>query len=231
MIVYKSFVLGRLSGPYSRHIRFSHAPITMSTHAAVVTSALRTPLHIIQVPTTAPGEAEVLVRVQFTASTPFDLHQNDGGPGVVVHPQVMGTNLAGTVTELGAGVKNLKVGDKVLHLRLMWELWIRLILRKGIWICMEGTKGESSSRVRHDLSAYSRTCDFPLSHDTIYSITQEYRVPEGFSLEQAVTLTDNFVTVFHAVTADWGINLPRNPKITNPVGHKSLFLYGEALSL
>jgi len=126
----------------------------MSTHAAVITSALRAPLQIIQVPTTAPGEAEVLVRVEFTASTPFDLHQNDGGLGVVIHPQVMGTNLAGTVTELGAGVKNLKVGDKVPHLEpplLIWELWIRLTLRKGVWICMEGTKGESSSRVRHDL--------------------------------------------------------------------------------
>lgn len=33
-------------------------------------------------------------------------------------------------------------------------------------------------------------------------------MPEGFSLQEAVTLPNNFVTVFHAVTADLGIETP-----------------------
>jgi NADPH:quinone reductase-like Zn-dependent oxidoreductase len=41
-----------------------------------------------------------------------DLHQNDGGL-FVTHPQVLGDGTAGTVVEVGPGVKRLKVGDKV----------------------------------------------------------------------------------------------------------------------
>ena len=52
------------------------------------------------------------MRVEWTASTPLDLHQNDGGL-LVEHPQVLGDSTAGTVIELGPEVRNLKIGDKV----------------------------------------------------------------------------------------------------------------------
>lgn len=84
----------------------------MSTHAAVCTVAPRAPLEIRQVPTPTPGEGEVQVRVEWTASTPLDLHQNDGGL-LVKHPQVLGDGTAGTVVKVGPGVKKLKLGDKV----------------------------------------------------------------------------------------------------------------------
>lgn len=82
------------------------------THNGVATVAIRAPLAIIQQPTIQPGEGEVLVRVEWTASTPLDLHQNDGGL-LVEHPQVLGDGVAGTVKSIGAGVQNLVVGDKV----------------------------------------------------------------------------------------------------------------------
>lgn len=82
------------------------------THNGVATVAIRAPLAIIQQPTIQPGEGEVLVRVEWTASTPLDLHQNDGGL-LVEHPQVLGDGVAGTVKSIGAGVQNLAVGDKV----------------------------------------------------------------------------------------------------------------------
>lgn len=50
----------------------------MSTHPAVVTVAVRAPLEILQVPTVTPVDGEVRVQNQWTASTPVDLHQNDG---------------------------------------------------------------------------------------------------------------------------------------------------------
>lgn len=84
----------------------------MSTHAAVVTASIRGPLEIIQVPTPEPGVGEVQVRVEWTASTPLDLHQNDSGL-LVRHPQVLGDGTAGPVVKIGPGVKNLKVGDMV----------------------------------------------------------------------------------------------------------------------
>jgi len=74
--------------------------------------ATRAPLAVHQVPTIAPSAGEVLVRVEWTASTPLDLHQNDSGL-LVVHPQVLGDGAAGTIVEVGEGVKKLAVGDRV----------------------------------------------------------------------------------------------------------------------
>lgn len=87
-----------------------------STHKAVVTVARRAPLAILDVPTfpPTPNTNEVLVKLEWTASTPLDLHQNDGGL-LVQHPQILGDGIAGTVVQIaeGEGVKKLKVGDKV----------------------------------------------------------------------------------------------------------------------
>lgn len=74
--------------------------MTQPTHAAVVTKAIQAPLAIHQVPTINPTANEVLVRVEWTASTPLDLHQNDGGL-LVKHPQVLGTSFTGKVLEIG----------------------------------------------------------------------------------------------------------------------------------
>ena len=84
----------------------------MSTHKAVATVALRAPLEIIQVPTIRPVDREVRVRVEWTASTPLDLHQNDGGL-LVKHPQILGDGVAWTVEEVGPLVRNLATGDQV----------------------------------------------------------------------------------------------------------------------
>lgn len=84
----------------------------MATHPAVVTTAVHAPLEILRVPTITPGPGEVRVCVEWTASTPLDLHQADGGL-LVKHPQVLGDGIGGTVVEIGPEVKNLKLGDKV----------------------------------------------------------------------------------------------------------------------
>jgi NADPH:quinone reductase-like Zn-dependent oxidoreductase len=83
-----------------------------TTHPAVVTVAIRAPLQIHEVSTVSASEGEVRIRVEWTASTPFDLHQADGGL-LVKHPQVLGDGIAGTIVEVGPGVKRLKVNDKV----------------------------------------------------------------------------------------------------------------------
>lgn len=82
------------------------------THKAIATVAIGAPLEIIQVPTVQPVDREVRVRVEWTASTPLDLHQNDGGL-LVKHPQILGDSVAGTVVEVGPNVRDLVMGDQV----------------------------------------------------------------------------------------------------------------------
>lgn len=84
----------------------------MSTHYAVASVGLKAKLGLIQVPTVKPTGEQVRVHVEWTASTPLELHQNDGGL-LVQHPQVLGDGTAGTIVEVGPDVKRLSVGDKV----------------------------------------------------------------------------------------------------------------------
>ena len=84
----------------------------MATHPAVVTVAPQAPLEVHQFPTLHPEPGEVRVRVEWTASTPLDMHEADGGL-LVKHPQILGNSIAGTVVEVGKGIEDLQVGDEV----------------------------------------------------------------------------------------------------------------------
>lgn len=143
----------------------------MATHTAVVTVGLKMPLETRQVPTITPKGDEVRMRVEWTASTPLDLHQNDGGL-LVNHPQVLGDGSAGTVVEVGSDVKRLKVGDKVFG--FTWR--------------------EQKEK------SHQEFCTAPE-----YLFAQ---LPEGFTLAEAITLPNNFVTAFQSLTTDLGIETP-----------------------
>ncbi|EAT78523.1 hypothetical protein SNOG_13898 [Parastagonospora nodorum SN15] len=143
----------------------------MSTHAAVATVARKAPLGIIRVPTVKPSGEQVRVRVEWTASTPLDLHQNDGAL-LVKHPQVLGDGSAGTVVEIGPDVKRLKAGDKVFG--FTWR-----------------TQTEKAHQ------------EFCTADEWLFA-----KLPEDFSLAEAVTLPNNFVTVFHTLITDLGIVTP-----------------------
>lgn len=86
--------------------------IFVPNHKAIVTVGIKASLETLQVPTIKPTGNQVRVHVEWTASTPLDLHQNDGGL-LVQHPQVLGDGTAGTVIDVGPQVKRLKMGDKV----------------------------------------------------------------------------------------------------------------------
>lgn len=86
--------------------------MSQHTHNAIVTVAPRAPLQLISVPTPVPKSNEIRIRGEWTASTPLDLHQADGGL-LVTHPQVLGDGVVGTVVEIGGDVERFVVGDVV----------------------------------------------------------------------------------------------------------------------
>lgn len=146
------------------------------THKAIATPGPRKPLVLIDVPTPTPEGNEVQVRVNWTASTPLDLHQADGGLLISAeqYPFVLGDSTAGIVSAIGPDVKNLKVGDRVC----------------GFTYRNNKERGQQ---------------EYVTAPEFLYG-----KVPKGWEdrLEAAVTVPNNFVTVWHTITKDLGINLP-----------------------
>ncbi|KAI1384810.1 GroES-like protein [Hypoxylon trugodes] len=93
------------------------------THNSLVIVAPRAPYEVHQVPTITPTGDEIRIHVKWTASTPLDLHQADGGL-LIEPPQRTGSSSAGVVVEVGPDVKHLKVGDRVFgfaHQQPKWK--------------------------------------------------------------------------------------------------------------
>jgi L-iditol 2-dehydrogenase len=70
-------------------------------------------LEIVDMPVPSAGHDEVLVRVEACGICGSDVHGMDGSTGRRIPPIVMGHEAAGTVAEVGSGVDDIAVGDRV----------------------------------------------------------------------------------------------------------------------
>ncbi|KAF9557559.1 hypothetical protein EC968_007597 [Mortierella alpina] len=146
-----------------------------STQKAVALPAKRTPLIEISTPVSPPAAGEIVVRVQWTASSPLDLHRADGGLLISSYPALQGSGgAAGTVVAVGNGgdLKGLQVGDQVSA------------------FAFHGGK-EANQQEYITIPAYLAS-----------------KIPQGISLQAAVTVPVNLVTAFHSLTADLELELP-----------------------
>jgi len=83
-------------------------------------------------PDPKPGPGEVLVRVQAASVNPVDWKMRSGAAKEhfpVTFPAVLGRDVAGTVRELGDGVDNFMVGDRVFA--LTWATYAELCVVKA----------------------------------------------------------------------------------------------------
>lgn len=72
------------------------------------------PLRVEEYPTPKPGAGEALVRVAACGVCHTDLHYLKGVPTFKKPPMILGHEISGTVAEVGSGVKEVSVGDRVL---------------------------------------------------------------------------------------------------------------------
>ena len=71
-------------------------------------------LHYTDVPDPKPGPGEILIEVKATSINHIDIFLRRGMPGIQVKmPKIVGSDAAGVVRELGAGVSGLKTGQRV----------------------------------------------------------------------------------------------------------------------
>jgi len=89
----------------------------MPTNTALWLAAKRGPLEPGPAPYTPPGHGEIVIRAHAVAVNPFDRIVQALGDLILSHlayPAVLGTDVAGEVVALGAGVTRFQVGDRVL---------------------------------------------------------------------------------------------------------------------
>lgn len=70
-------------------------------------------LSVVEMPTPAIGDDDVLVRVRACGICGSDIHGYDGSTGRRIPPLVMGHEAAGVIERVGQGVRGLAAGDRV----------------------------------------------------------------------------------------------------------------------
>ncbi|QNI07154.1 alcohol dehydrogenase catalytic domain-containing protein [Mycobacterium kubicae] len=85
----------------------------MATHQAVQIQSAGAPMELVEVQTTPPGPGEVRITVTACGICGTDRAFVNGGFPDMTWPLTLGHELAGTIAELGEGVDNFAVGDRV----------------------------------------------------------------------------------------------------------------------
>ena len=150
------------------------------THDAVATPGKRMPLRIIEVETAAPEPGEVVVRVEWTSSSPLDLHRADGGLLIPSYPFILGGSFAGTVVAKGPQDPTAK------------------------------SPNSAPIQINDKVFGFTREKQQQNGFQTYVTVPSHLmgRVPPNLSMEQAVTAPTNLVTAVHTVTKDLQLELP-----------------------
>jgi NADPH:quinone reductase-like Zn-dependent oxidoreductase len=153
-----------------------------------------------------PRPGEVLVGVEAVALNHLDLWVRRGLPGLdVPFPHVGGSDFAGRVVELGAGVEGWNVGDRV-------------TANPGLW-CGEC---EACGRDKHSL------CErYHILGEHVHGALAELvrvpaanllRLPEGFAAESAAAVPLVFQTAWRALISRAGLGAGETVLITGASG-------------
>src|SRR5271157_1788071 len=158
---------------------------------AAVLHTFKTPLSLEDVPRPEAGTDEVLIEVEVCGVCHSDLHVADGDwtqlAGIVKKPLILGHEIVGRVTERGAAVKGMEVGDRV---GVPWVQWTCGLCE----FCREGNENlcvkQRITGVMVD-GGYAEYAKAPASHVV--------KIPETLPSEQAAPLLCAGVTVHRAL--------------------------------
>ena len=139
-------------------------------------------LHAVERPEPLPGHGEAVMRVRATGINARDLTIMHGSLGKTVMPytRVPLSDNAGDVIAVGAGVENVRVGDRV-TMNHYWQ-WL-----DGDW---------HTSMAERD---YSATIDGFLAEQVVVPAVALIKLPDSMSYEEASTLQSPGLTAWNAV--------------------------------
>jgi 6-hydroxycyclohex-1-ene-1-carbonyl-CoA dehydrogenase len=145
-------------------------------------------LEVGDVPTPSPGPGEALIKVAGCGLCHTDLHYLDHGVKTFKAPPViLGHEAAGTIHDLGPGVKGRLVGDRVL---------IPAVLSCGrCRYCRQGREN-----LCDQMTMLGNNVDGAYAEYVTVTAAELVPVPDGLPLEQACVIADAVSTPYHAVT-------------------------------
>jgi alcohol dehydrogenase, propanol-preferring len=158
---------------------------------AAVLHEFKTPLKIEDVPRPQIGADEVLIAVDACGVCHSDLHVADGDwkqfAGIVKRPLILGHEVAGRVAEVGAGVRDLKIGDRV---GVPWLYW-------SCGECEFCREGNENLCVKQSITGV--TVDGGFAEFLKVRASHATRIPDNLSALEAAPLFCAGVTVHRAL--------------------------------
>ena len=141
-------------------------------------------LKVGDLPSPALGPADVRVQVKAAALNHLDIFVREGWPGLKLQlPHIGGTDLAGVVSEVGSGVKGVKVGDEV-------------IVNPGLNF-EAGPDGDQ--KIPPDVSIVGETRWGGLAEECVVPATHVLPKPDNLSWEEAAALPLAAITAMQMV--------------------------------
>ncbi len=143
-------------------------------------------LKLSDVPRPEPGAGEVLVRVAACGICHTDLHYIDHGVSTFKTPVILGHEVSGTITGLGAGVTRLGEGDRVLLPAVFTCGTCRMCRsgRENIWEQMKMMGNHVDGAYAEFVLAPAKDC---------------FVLPPEIPLAEACLIGDAMSTPYHAV--------------------------------
>ncbi len=145
-------------------------------------------IELRQLPQPQAGPGEVIIDVRACGLNHLDLWLEEAGlPVAITLPRTPGGEVAGIVAELGAGVHDWQLGDRVA---------VQSNLFCGV--CEFCRRGEESMCLRSKLLGVD--CDGGFAEKVVVPATSLVRLPEAVSFEQSAALSLAASTAMHMLT-------------------------------
>ncbi|MGR8008636.1 NAD(P)-dependent alcohol dehydrogenase [Streptomyces hypolithicus] len=160
--------------------------------AAYAAPAANAPLEKISVPRRQVGEHDVLIEIKYAGICHSDIHQAKDGWGEGIFPMVPGHEIAGVVTEAGAGVTKHAVGDRVGVGCFVDSCRECTYCEQGLeQFCEQGMTGTYNALDKNGEPTYG-------GYSTHIVVDENYtlRIPEGISLDVAAPLLCAGITLY-----------------------------------
>jgi alcohol dehydrogenase len=159
----------------------------MPTHQAVQVKSVGGPLELVEVETSSPARDQVRIDVAACGVCGTDRVFVNGGFPAMSWPLIPGHEIAGTIAEVGAGVDNYAIGDRVTVGWFGGHCNRCIPCLKGLFIHCENLQVPSW----HYPGGYARSVTVPANALA--------RIPNGLSFAEAAPMGCAGVTTYHAL--------------------------------